>query len=135
VSQEQLETVRVLIERWNTGDRDTETIARYFDPAILLESPLASVSGAPYEGHDGIVRWMHDLDDQFSEWTIGTGDIRQADGRVIALATVSARGRSSGAPLQFDSAAVFDFASDGRIARIDLRLDVGGVLKAVGLEE
>lgn len=128
------EVVHALIERWNRGDRDPALLAKYLDPQVRLESPLASVSGVPYEGHSGIVQWMHDLDDQFSQWTIDPDEIRQAGGQVIAIATVSAQGRTSGAPLQFSSATVFGFAEDGRIARIHIYLDVREALQAVGLE-
>jgi hypothetical protein len=125
----------MLIGHWNAGDRDPVLLGKYLDPAVRLESPLASVSGSAYEGHSGIVRWMHDLDDQFSEWTVGVNEIRQARREVIAITTVSARGRTSAAPLQFSAATTFGFASDDRVARISIYLDVQEAFKAAGLAE
>jgi hypothetical protein len=73
---------------------------------------------------------MHDLDDRFSEWTVTVDELRQAPREVIAITTVSARGRSSAAPLQFGAATAFGFASDDRVARIRIYLDVQEALKS-----
>jgi hypothetical protein len=43
--------------------------------------------------------------------------------------------RRYGAPLEFDSAGVFDFGSDHRVMRAHVYPDVQEALKAVGLDE
>jgi hypothetical protein len=50
VSRENVRLARTILEHWNAGDRDTALLAEYLDPTIRLESPIASVSGAAYEG-------------------------------------------------------------------------------------
>jgi len=135
VSQGRVDIVRALFERWNAGDHGNELFPEYFDPAIELESPLASVVGEPYRGYAGMERWVGDLDEQFTLWSICTDEVRQIGNRVLTLTTVRARGRASEVALQFPSAGIIEFADDDRITRIDIYLDVGEALKAAGLSE
>jgi ketosteroid isomerase-like protein len=135
MSQENMEVVSALIERWNTGDRDATAISEYADPAIELRTPFASVGGEPYRGHAGVEHWIRDVDDQFSEWRIGVDELRPVAHRVLALVTVTGRGRASGVTLQFPSASIFDFARDGRITRMHIYPDRAEALRAVGLED
>ena len=135
MSQDRVDIVRALFERWNAGDHGNELFPEYFDPAIELESPLASVVGEPYRGYAGMERWVGDLDEQFTLWSICTDEVRQIGNRVLTLTTVRARGRASEVALQFPSAGIIEFADDDRITRIDIYLDVGEALKAAGLSE
>lgn len=135
MSQDRVDIVRALFERWNAGDHGNELFPEYFDPAIELESPLASVVGEPYRGYAGMERWVGDLDEQFTLWSICTDEVREIGNRVLTLTTVRARGRASEVALQFPSAGIIEFADDDRITRIDIYLDVGEALKAAGLSE
>ena len=134
MSQESVEAVRALVAYWNAGDRELEPLSNYLDPAIELESPFSSVIGEPYRGYAGIEQWMRDLDEQFAEWVIGVDDARQVGEKVIVTGTVTARGRVSGAPLEFDAATICDFTSGHRLTRIQIYPDAQEALKAVGLE-
>ena len=127
--------MRAAMEAWNAGDRSEESLARYFDPSVTLDSPISELSGKPFRGYDGLRRWTGDIDDQFSEWRVGLDDIREVEGRVIAITNVAGRGQASGIALEFTSASVFEFASDGRVSRMRIYNDVREALKAVGLEE
>ena len=127
--------VRALIEQWNAGDRDVDLLSQSVDPAIELESPLSSLAGEPYRGYSGLERWMRDLDEQFAEWAINVDEVRQVRETVVAIVTINARGRASGAPLEFDAASVLDFGSDHRLIRVHIYPDVEEALNAVGLAE
>jgi hypothetical protein len=135
VSQENAEVIRAMIERWNNGDRDVAAIAEYADPAIELQTPFASVGGEPYKGYVGIEHWMRDVDDQFSEWHIEIDELRPVAKRVLAIVTVTGRGRASGVALNFASASVFDFGSDHRVTRMHIYAERADAVKALGLEE
>ena len=135
MSQDRVDIVRALFERWNAGDHGNELFPEYFDPAIELESPLASVVGEPYRGYAGMERWVRDLDEQFTQWSIDTDEVREIGNRVFTLTAVRARGRASEVALQFHSAGIIEFADDDRITRIHIYLDVGEALKAAGLSE
>jgi ketosteroid isomerase-like protein len=129
-----VEVVRGLIEQWNAGARDLERSLQHVDPAIELESPLSSLAGEPYRGYAGIERWIRDLDEQFAQWTINVDDVRPAGELVLAVVTINGRGRASGAPLEFDSASVFEFGGDDRVVHVRIYADVHEALKAAGLE-
>ena len=133
--EENVETVRALIELWNVGDRRVELFPEYCDPAIELEGPLSSVVGEPYRGYAGIERWERDLDEQFAEWRISIDDLRQVGNQVIAFVTVNARGRTSDIALHFASASVAQVGSDHRVTRVRIYPNVTDALKAVGLAE
>jgi hypothetical protein len=133
--EQNVEVVRALIAQWNAGDRDLERSSAYLDPAIELVSPISSLAGEPYRGYAGIEKWMRELDEQFAEWVITVADMRPAGESVVAIVAVSGRGRASDAPLEFDSAGVFDFGTDQRLKRVHIYPDVQQALKAVGLEE
>jgi ketosteroid isomerase-like protein len=135
VSRDRVELVRAMFEFWNAGDRDFAVLPEYVDPAIELESPFSSVVGEPYRGYAGVEQWTRDIDEQFVRWSISPDDVREIGVHVIAIVTVSGRGRSSNLALQFPSAGVFDFAGDDRITHVRIYPDVHEALKAAGLEE
>lgn len=130
--QDDVEIVRTLIARWNAGDRDLVRSIDFLDPSIQLEGPLSSLNAEPYRGHSGIERWMRDLDEQFSVWAIDIEDARQVGDHVVVTATINARGRASGAPLELGSASIVGFGSDHRVTRIKIYPDVREALEAVG---
>jgi hypothetical protein len=124
MSREHVERVRAMHELWNAGDRRFTELSEYVAADVELESPFASVEGAPYRGYSGIERWLHDIDDQFSEWSIAPDELREVADRVLAISTVAFRARASDLTSKFQAAAVFDFAPDGLVQRVQLYLDV-----------
>src|SRR5436190_3522882 len=134
ISCDRVQMARGLIELWNSGDRSVGKFEQFLHPAIELESPLSSIAGEPYRGYAGMDGWVRDLEEQFVEWSVAVDDVRQVDDQVIAVVTVTARGRASDISLQFSSAGVFKFASDHRITRARIYPGVKEALKAVGLE-
>jgi ketosteroid isomerase-like protein len=131
MSQENVEVLRAIFDRWNAGDRSA--ITEYLDPAVELESPLSSVSGEPYRGHAGIEEWIHDLDEQFAERRLRLDDVREVGNAVIAIGGIHLRGRTSGVALDQPAAWIGDFGADHRITRARIYLDVDAALEAVGL--
>jgi hypothetical protein len=135
MSQGNVEVVRALTDRWNTGARDLSAFQRYVNPACELESPFSSLAGEPYRGYEGLERWLRDNDEQFSEWQVEADDVRDVGDQVILIATITAKGRESGVVLRFPIATVFTFGSDRRIWQARIYTEVDDALKAVGLSE
>lgn len=133
--QETVEIVRTLVAHWNAGDRDLSRSGEYLDPSVQLEGPLSSLTAEPYRGHRGIERWMRDLDEQFDVWEIDIDDVHRVGDRVVVAATIHARGRASGTPLEIGSACVVDFGSDHRVTRVRIYPQVREALTAAGLDE
>jgi ketosteroid isomerase-like protein len=65
-----------------------------FDPAIVFQPMTATVTrgGEPYRGHEGIRRYIEDVDTHWQELTIRPTQIRAAGQAVVALGLVSGRG-------------------------------------------
>ena len=133
MSQENVEAVRAVIEHFNAGDRTVpeELLA----PGFELETPLSSVSGTPYRGYAGILEWLRDLDEQFSDWHNRIDDVREIGDNVIAVGSVHVRGRVSGFEIDQPAAWVGHFGTDHRLMRARIYLDPAEALKAVGLAE
>ena len=115
MSQENVELVRALVEDWNSGARSFDRNAKYFDPAVELESPLSSVAGQPYRGHEGMDRWVRDIDEQFAVWRMEVGQIRDVGDWVLAIGSVSGRGRGSGVPVRSHLQSSFGSESTGEL--------------------
>jgi ketosteroid isomerase-like protein len=95
--------LRQVAEAWNRGDRDLAV--KLVDPEVELRSPLSSVAGEPYRGHEGFRRWIADIDDQFETWQVELAEVREVGpARMLALGTVHARGRGSGLELDWPAA-------------------------------
>jgi hypothetical protein len=80
---------------WNAGSRE---IPDGTSEDFVLHSAL---TGLTYEGHDGIRRWMAEIDDQFESWQLRIDEIRDVgEDWVLGLGAVALRGRASG--IEFD---------------------------------
>jgi len=122
-----------MVELWNAGQRGSELVEDYCDPAIELRSPFSSVAGEPYRGYDGISKWARDVDDQFSEWRVDVAEARAVGDRVIVVSTIEVRGRVSDLTMSLPAAAIIEFGADRRISRIQIYTDVDEALGIMGL--
>jgi ketosteroid isomerase-like protein len=130
MSQENVELMRQIVERWNAGEREID--AEIADPDLVVHSAMTN---AEYHGYDGLRRWMAEIDDQFEDWRLSIDQFRDAsEGRLLALGTVHVRGRASGVAFDQPMAWLLTFAGD---KLIELRTipDHAEALEAVGLSE
>jgi ketosteroid isomerase-like protein len=129
VSQQNVEIVRGLFERWNRGERDFSDDE--VDATVQIQSRF---QGEPYRGRDGLLRWMRDIDDHFSEWRLVVDEWRERGDKVIALGRVRLRGEGSG--LAFDQPMGWLIeVRDGRLLSLQTFPDPARALIAAGLRE
>jgi ketosteroid isomerase-like protein len=97
MSQENVQTLRRLIELWARGPTDvpTDLVA----PEIEFVSPLTDLRGRPYRGYDEAREWMRDVREQFETWEYTVDELREAGDAVLALGHVHLKGRGSGVVL------------------------------------
>jgi len=128
MSQENVEIVRRLVERWNRGERSA-------DDAIHPEIEIVSrFRPDPYRGRDGLEQWMREIDEQFEEWEIAVDEWRSEGNRVVAIGQLHIRGRIGGIELDPPAAAVVELA-DNKVFRLQLFGDRAEALEAAGLSE
>ena len=122
------ELIRRTFDRWNAGERPIDPL--HHD--VVLHSGMTN---ATYRGHDGVRRWMAEIDDQFEGWRSSIDEFRDAgEDRVLALGAVHFRGRASGVESDQEMAWLFTFAGD-QVTEMRTIPDHAQARKAAGLSE
>jgi ketosteroid isomerase-like protein len=108
-----VEVVRQIIGRFNAGRYDE--IPELLRPDIEIEAQSSLFAGKPFRGYDGFRAWIAENLESFDEWSVALDEVVEHPGqRVLAIGTVHARGRESGAALDLPCAWIFEF--DGELA-------------------
>jgi ketosteroid isomerase-like protein len=131
MSQENVETTRRSFEAFNR--RDVDQLISLCDPDCEWLPFRAQLEGISYRGHDGVRRFLNDMDDDWSEFRIDPLDLHQRDERVVAIGRVRALGRG-GTDIDFVAGFVIQLR-DGRITQVTSHSDPEEALEAVGLRE
>jgi uncharacterized protein len=101
-------------------------------PEVELQSVLG-ISGRNYRGHDGILEYFDDVTSAWEDWTVEVERVEEAaDGRVVIVMTMHARGRGSGVTLAARTAHIWTL-SDGRLLRNQLYREPEQALRDLGL--
>lgn len=113
-----------------SGDRAAGLAACH--PEIQFES-LLGISGHRYEGHAGIEQYFDDAESAWEDWTVVVEDTREAaDGRVVIVMTMRARGRESGVTVESRTAHVWT-VRDGMLWRNQMFREPERALEELGL--
>lgn len=104
------------------------------DPEIVFEPMTAMVTqdGEPYRGHEGIERYMKDVQTHWQELTLRPGRIRVAGDAAVVLGTVSGRGRG-GSVDDVATTWILKFRN-GRVVRIQIFSNPGPLTNALAGE-
>jgi hypothetical protein len=105
VSEESVQIARAFTEAFNR--RDIEALVSHCDPQIEFHSTFAAVGGAVYHGHDGMRRFIRDLDEAWG------GEMRSEPEayfdlgeHTLTFTVLHGRGRRSGAEVVLPIAVV-----------------------------
>ena len=131
MSQANVETVRHALSALDR--RDVEAYLRVASPAIELINPASPLEG-PNTGHEGIRRFFSELETYAETSAFQVEEIRAVNDRVLALFTISARGRNSGVETSVQVAGVYDLEG-GKLRRAQIYADRDQAFKEVGLAE
>jgi ketosteroid isomerase-like protein len=132
MSQENVEVLRAIYERWGRGDFWTPEV---FDPEV--EAVWASAVPDLGTSHG-----LHELSESFRGWVAALGEVRwkaerfiELPGdRVLVLMTTYARGRGSGIETEGKYAHIWTFR-DGKATRIEGFIDWASARAKAGLDE
>jgi ketosteroid isomerase-like protein len=112
-----------------------EAFAECFDEKLEVCIPGDYPEGEQtFRGRTGLQRWTETTREVWEEWRFETQRFLDAGDRVVVLVRVVARGGSSGVSLDRETAHIWT-VREGRLTRIQVYLDRGEALAAVGLQE
>ena len=135
MSQENVETIRCIYERWLQGDA---SVFDAFDPEFELRpDPAAEWVGvnAIYRGPDGVRSYMAQVYEAFEDYRPEVEEFLDAGDKVIMLAIEHGVGRGSGATVEARYTAHVWTMRANTPVRLDLYLNREEALQAVGLRE
>jgi ketosteroid isomerase-like protein len=129
VSANEVETIQEGIAALNRGDLDG--VLEMLDPDVELLPLRGALDGSVYRGHEGIRRWLEDMNEDWREFEVGLEEVRELEpGRLLVQATMRLRGRS-GVALDTPAAWLCDTRA-GRVWRIRFFPDSDAALAAAG---
>jgi ketosteroid isomerase-like protein len=143
---ENVEIVRSMLEPFDRvdvaaidwgADAIRETVGRDYSADVeltTLASGLGSGVGALYRGWDGLIRYLREWLDPFSEYHVENLDYIEAGNCVLVPSRQWGVGRGSGAPVEIELTALFELR-DGQIARIHQYDTLEEALEAAGMPE
>ncbi|MDQ3728129.1 MAG: nuclear transport factor 2 family protein [Actinomycetota bacterium] len=122
--------VRRELDRWNAGEREIDSQVLHHD--VVVHSQMTN---ATYHGHDGVRRFVAEINDQFEEWHNSIDEFRDApEERLLALGMIHFRGRAGGVEFDQPMAWLFTFAGD-QVTELRLIHDHAQALVAAGLSD
>jgi ketosteroid isomerase-like protein len=124
------EAARRFADAITRGDR--EDALAICHPEIEFHSMLG-ISGKAYLGHDGILDYFEDVESAWDRWRVEVLRVTEgADGRVVIVMTMHARGKGSGASVAQRIAHIWTLR-DGRLFRNEPHREPEQALLALGL--
>ena len=133
MSQENVDVVRRVYEA--AARRDTATVLTLYDPEIELDaSRWLPDRQEVYQGHDGLHRFFREWHDAWGDVEYDFDRLIDAGEHVISVVNRHARGRSSGAEVEWPLGLVWTLR-EGKVLRVVWFASVADALEAVGLSE
>lgn len=126
-----VDVVADFIAALNAGEVDDVLVDTKLDPDVeLLDFP--DIPGRRvYRGPAGVREFFSDLADNWAELQVDLDEIREVDGIVLVLGTLTAVGALQGTPVRSDFGEVLEFDGDW-IVRVRMFRDRDQALEAAG---
>jgi ketosteroid isomerase-like protein len=133
MSQANVDVVRRVYEA--AARRDTAAVLTLYDPEIELDaSRWLPDRQEVYRGHDGLHRFFREWHDAWGDVEYDFDRLIDAGEQVISVVNRHARGRSSGAEVEWPLGLVWTLR-EGKVLRVVWFASVADALEAVGLSE
>jgi uncharacterized protein len=109
-----VEVVRAGYEALAGGD--AQAVLDLMDPQVEFVNPESAMEGGTRTGTEGVRTAMGAMQEMFEDYSVEAKEFIPLGDEVVVVATERGRGRSSGAPLEQETAHVFTVRG-GRITR------------------
>jgi uncharacterized protein len=132
MSQENVEVALAAADAWNRGDH--EALLALWDEEAEFYPLRAQLEGESYLGHDGLMRFLAEMTQDFEEVRFEIEETRDAGEQVVGIGRFRARGRGSGVDINVPLG-VFQRVRRGKIAYVRFFSEPADALEAAGLSE
>jgi len=133
VSEQSVELHRRIYAAFNA--RDVDALVALCDPSVEIRSVFGAVSGAIYNGHDGVRKWQGDLEEAWGdEIHVEAKTYFDLGEYALAFDVMYGRGRQSGAEVALPGAAVTRWR-DGQCMYFEAYADRERALRDLGVSE
>jgi len=132
LSEQQVTVARAAFEAWNRGDL-AALLSLWSEEAEFY--PLrAQLEGRPYDGHEGLRRFVAELAEEWRDVRFEIDELRDAGEHVVGSGRFLGRGRTSGLDLNVPLGVV-GTVRNGRIVYARMFSDPAQALEAAELRE
>ena len=116
------------------GEVSSEAWLSLWDEEAEFVPLRAQLEGESYSGHDGLMRFVAELAEDFEEVRFEIEETRDAGGQVVGIGRFRARGRSSGVDINVP-VGVIQRVRRGKIVYTRLFSEPADALEAAGLSD
>lgn len=113
---------------------DIDALIAICDPQIELRSSMTTPGGAVYHGHDGVRRYVTELEDAWDRFEVVPEALFDLGEHTLAFIVARGRGRHSGAEATRAGAHVVRWRN-GRCVYFRIHLDRDDALEELGVSE
>jgi ketosteroid isomerase-like protein len=132
MSESHVDLVRRGLDAFNR--KDAGAVLETLHPDAELVPMRSLLEGGAYQGHQGLRRFMEEMDDDWETYRLAGEEFRAVGpDRVLVLGRVVATGRASGVAVD-SPAAWLCYVRDGRVTRVRFYSDPAEAIEAAGLE-
>ena len=131
MSTENMETLRTVMEAFNSGDM-TRILALTHPDFEGEVPPELSAEPDNYRGHDGIRRYFQSFEDAMDEIRFHPERLWDTDEYVVVAARLTAKGRQTAIPVEQHFALLWTFR-EGKALRVRAYASPAEALAAIGL--
>jgi len=132
MAKENVEIVRLAYEHLNRGD--VEGLVGLCDDEFLMDMTGRVFNPDTYRGHDGIRRFVEDVNEAWKSYRWDVEETRVTGDSVVAMLHCEAQGREGGPPVDWRVAWLWTFR-EGRPVSLRFYRDRRQALQAAGLCE
>ena len=129
MASDAVENVRSGIDAYNRGD--AEALVELSDPDVTMVPIRALLEGTEYRGHEGVRRFLADMDEDWTEREVIADEMREVGGRVLVLGSFRAVGRASGSEVRHPLAWIA-VVRDGLLVGLRAYTDPEAALREIG---
>jgi ketosteroid isomerase-like protein len=131
MSEQNVEVVRRIHDA--AMRRDVETVLALYDPDVELDASRVQIVGQnSYRGHDGLRRFFAEWHEAWESIDYSFEELIDAGDQVISVVTRRARGRASGADVEWPLALVWTVRG-GKVTRLAWFRSREDAVEAAGL--